>query len=45
MLRRDEPLDLSHARSYAKTSWAQAVLVLAMVFVASFMVRGFGLRH
>ena len=44
-LRRGETLDLSRAGSYATTSWIEAALVIAIVFVASFMARGFGLRH
>jgi len=44
-LRKKEAIDLSLAPSYARTSWIQAGLVLVIVFVASFMARGFGLRH
>ena len=36
--------DLGRAPLYATMSWIEAALVLAIVFVASFMARGFGLR-
>jgi putative membrane protein len=36
--------DLAHAPLYATLSWIEAALVVAIVFVASFMARGFGLR-
>ena len=34
--------DLARARLYATLSWIEAALVVAIVFVASFMARGFG---
>lgn len=36
--------DLGRARLYATMSWIEAALVVAIVFVAAFMARGFGLR-
>ena len=44
-LRRGGAPDLPAAGLYATLSWIEAVLVVAIVFVASFMARGFGLRR
>ena len=43
-LRRGESPDLGAAPLFATLSWIEAVLVVAIVFTASFMARGFGLR-
>ena len=37
--------DLSRARLYARLSWVEAILVVAIVFVAAFMARGFGMSR
>lgn len=42
-LRRGESPDLGTAGLYATLSWIEAALVVAIVFVAAFMARGFGL--
>jgi putative membrane protein len=42
--RRSIALDVSHARAFFVLNHVQLALVVLMVFVASFMARGFGLR-
>lgn len=42
-LRRGDTLDLSRAGLYAKLSRIEAAIVVAIVFVAAFMARGFGM--
>jgi putative membrane protein len=42
-LGRGESPDLGAARLFATVSWIEAALVVTIVFVASFMARGFGL--
>ena len=42
--RRGEPIDTSAAPPLALVSRIEALVVVAMVFVAAFMARGFGLR-
>jgi putative membrane protein len=41
-LRRGQPVDPRHARTLHLVNHVQMALVIAMVFVASFMARGFG---
>ena len=43
-LRRGAAPNLNRAPLYATLSWIEAALVVAIVFVASFMARGFALR-
>jgi len=43
-LRRSIAPDVSHARAFFVLNHVQLALVVLMVFVASFMARGFGLR-
>jgi putative membrane protein len=42
--RRGRPPDTSRARTFYAINHAQLALVVVIVFVASFMARGFGLR-
>lgn len=44
-IRRGEAPDLSRARDYAMLSRIEAVLVVAIVFVAAFMARGVGMER
>jgi putative membrane protein len=37
-------VDTSHAAAFSRISIAQALLVIGMVFAATAMARGFGLR-
>lgn len=43
-MRRGETPDLRAAGLYRRLSWIQLALVVGVVFVASFMARGFGMR-
>jgi putative membrane protein len=43
-LRRGHPVDTSRVPALARLNAIEVALVVAMVFVASFMARGFGLR-
>src|SRR5262245_39803063 len=40
--RQGQPADLDGVRVFSALSWIQVALVVAIVFVASFMARGFG---
>ena len=44
-LGRGESPDVGAARLFGILSWIEAALVVAIVFVAAFMARGFGLAH
>jgi putative membrane protein len=42
-LRAGHAPDVSRAGAYARLSWIEAILIVVIVFVASFMARGFGM--
>jgi putative membrane protein len=44
-LARGQEPDLARAPGFARVSWIEAAVVVAIVFVASFMARGFGIGH